>query len=241
MKNVLLIFFFFILSYLVKFVFSPHFSFILSSRSPYPLICPPLSSPYAFSLPSFSPFFLLYISASSLIFPPILSLAHTTSPLHFLFLLLQRLVVLLNNWFWLSQCADKDNSRAIKSSSPVLSSCFFSLPAFILQTQTFSLHLLCLSPFCFLTPFSSPWLSSFSPPSPLLVSKRAKLTSPSDFPFLLYLSCPVFLPSLLIIPPLSGCSLCCLHSCFQSHLCDTSLDVHCDALQAGETVKSAET
>lgn len=55
-----------------------------------------------------------------------LSLAPITSWLHFL--LFRGLVVLLNNWFWLSQSADKDNSRAIKSSSPVLSSCYFSPP-----------------------------------------------------------------------------------------------------------------
>lgn len=80
------------------------------------------------------------------------ALIFLTSWLHFL--LFQGLVVLVNNWFWLSQCADKDNSRAIKSSSSVLSSCPPSLyrqaadtyTHTILYTQTHTHIVLCLFP-----------------------------------------------------------------------------------------------
>ncbi len=134
----------------------------------------------------------------------LISLAPITSLLHFLLLLqilLQRLVVLVNNWFWLSQCADKDNSRAIKSSSPVLSSCFFP-PSFYRHIQTHThTHTHCL---WFLTSLSLPplFLSASSPPILLL-----RLTSLLPLLFLTSLPTFLFLPRssffLLLHPLLS--------------------------------------
>ncbi len=168
------------------------FPFISSSCSPYLLIYPPLSFP-PHSL--HAPFFTSTPLLSSSFHPSaLISLAPITSLLHFLLLLLQRLVVLVNNWFWLSQCADKDNSRAIKSSSPVLSSCFF--PPLTLQTHTHThthIHTVsCLSPSVFSLHSAS--LPSSSPPP-----RRLSVCS-GEVDFSLSFSFSSLPPSLVLLP-----------------------------------------
>ena len=189
------------------------------------------------------PFFLLITFAPALSFPaspcPDLPRSHhlpatlSSSPL-------QRLVVLVNNWFWLSQCADKDNSRAIKSSSPVLSSCFFfpSLPSLLTHVHTHThthTHTNTHTVSC---------LSVHSPPSSSPPPRRLSFCSAEvDFPLSVCSSFPLF-PSFIFIPPLLTLFpfhhiLCCLHS-FQSHPSqDAWHHVHCAASRADDTVGCA--
>ena len=145
------------------------------------------------------PFFLLITFAPALSFPaspcPDLPRSHhlpatlSSSPL-------QRLVVLVNNWFWLSQCADKDNSRAIKSSLPVLSSCFFFLPSLHFShtyththTHTHTHTLSLVSPFT-LPPLPLRLLAAYPSVQPKLTSlSQSVLLSPSFPPLFLSLLC----------------------------------------------------
>lgn len=174
-----------LLSSLLTFCFS---SFILSSCFPHILINTSSSLPYIHTPPP-SPQPPVFTSTPLLSSSALIPLAPTSSLLHVLLPFLGKLVVLVNNWFWLSQHADKDNSRAIKSSSTVLSSRFLP-PQPPLHTNT---H--CLLSLMFLLRLSS--LPSSSQPS-----LRLSFCSINFFnsPFFLYLSHPSLIyPSLAFL------------------------------------------
>lgn len=128
------------------------------------------------------------------------ALIFLTSWLHFL--LFQGLVVLVNNWFWLSQCADKDNSRAIK----VLRLFFLPAPPTLqtgsrhVRTQycahkhTYTHRLVC-------------FITSFSPPTIFLSSSCSvhSLSFPlSSLPFVCFFQAlPILLTSVVVFPHLT--------------------------------------